>query len=147
MSRGTAERVVFNGTPAAELVATMLDLGSHEAIVIGDLADGLGDRVQIVTDANADPANGTHGRTRKTLTFRQGEPAACLLDFDQKAMPEDVRERFAAAGGFEPALASLIRGFSQLARVTRASTSAGIFNAETGEHFPSSGGAHVYLFV
>ena len=117
MSRGSAERVVFNGTPATELATTILDLGSHEAIVLGDLADGLGDRIQIEKDANADPASGTHGRTRRTFSFRDGVPAACLLDFDQKAMPDDVRERLTAMGGFEGALASLIPGYAGLARV------------------------------
>ena len=44
-------------------------------------------------------------------------------------------------------MAQLISGYSKLARVIRASTSAGIYNADTGERFPGSGGLHVYVFV
>ena len=50
-------------------------------------------------------------------------------------------------GGFEGAIASLIPSYPTLARVTRASTSAGIRNEETGETFPGNGGLHVYLFA
>ena len=77
----------------------------------------------------------------------RNQPAAALLDFDQKAMPADVRQRLDDVGGFEPALCRLIPGYDTLARVVRSSTSSGLYNSETGERFPGSGGLHVYLFV
>ena len=147
MSRGTAKRVRLNGSPAANLSNEILDLGPHEALVLGDLADGLPDMIKLEKDECADPARGTYGRTRQTFQYHAGQPAAALLDHDQKAMPDAVRQRLVEVGGFEGALASLLPGFTDLARVSRASTSAGIFNSATGERFPGSGGLHVYVFV
>jgi hypothetical protein len=147
MSRGTATRVRLNGSPAANLAAEIAELGSHEALVLGDLADGLPDEIKLEKHAFADPGQGTHGRTRKTFGYRSGQPAAALLDHDQKGMPAAVRECLDANGGFEGALASILSDYTELARVIRASTSAGIYNQETGERFPGSGGLHVYVFA
>jgi hypothetical protein len=91
MARGTAARVHLNGSPAATLSQEILDLGSHEALVLGDLADGLPDKIKLEKDAFADAARGTHGRTRQTFQYRPGQPAAALLDHDQKAMPAEVQ--------------------------------------------------------
>jgi hypothetical protein len=147
MAHGTAMRVRLNGSPATELAREMLDLGSHEALLLGDLAEGLPDRIMLEKDELADPIRGTYGRTRRTFHFRPGQPAAALLDYDQKGMPPNERRRLADAGGFEGAMAQLVPNYSKLARVTRASTSAGIVNRETGERFTGSGGLHVYVFV
>ena len=112
MSRGTATRVRLNGSPATNLSNEILDLGSHEALVLGDLADGLPDKIKLEKDEFADPARGTYGRTRQTFRYRPGQPAAALLDHDQKAMPDDVRQRLAEVGGFEGALATLLPGYA-----------------------------------
>ena len=111
MTHGTATRVRLNGSPAMDLASEILELGSHEALVLGDLADGLPDEIGIEKDGVADPARGTHGRTRRTFTYRGNQPAAALLDFDQKAMPADVHQRLDDVGGFEGALALLIPGY------------------------------------
>ena len=100
MTHGTATRVRLNGSPATDLASEILELGSHEALVLGDLADGLPDEIKLEKDGVADPARGTHGRTRRTFTYRGNQPAAALLDFDQKAMPADVRQRLDDVGGF-----------------------------------------------
>ncbi|HEX2525293.1 MAG TPA: primase-helicase family protein [Geminicoccus sp.] len=147
MARGTAMRVRLNGSPAKNLATQILDLGSDEALVLGDLRADLPDKIALERDEVADPANGTHGRTRKTFRFPDGAPSVVLLDYDQKAMPADVRRRLEEVGGFEGALAALIPDFAALARVQRASTSAGLYNIETGERFPGNGGLHAYLFV
>ena len=62
-------------------------------------------------------------------------------------MPASVAERLDAAGGFEAAIAELLPGLNRYARVIRASTSAGLYNQETGERFSGSGGVHMYLLV
>ena len=147
MSNGTAMRVRLNGSPATGLSNEILDLGPHEALVLGDLADGLPDKIKIEKDEFADPARGTYGRTRRTFRHRPGLPAAALLDHDQKAMSGEVRQRLTDVGGFEGAMATLLPDYGALARVVRASTSAGIFNRATDERFPGNGGLHVYVFV
>lgn len=47
MALGTATRVRLNGSPATNLCNEILDLGAHEALVLGDLADGLPDRIKL----------------------------------------------------------------------------------------------------
>jgi hypothetical protein len=146
MARGTATRVTLDWwSPATDLAALILELGPHEALVLGDhvLQD---DTIEIVKTAHA-TGDGCHGRNLETFKFRDGEPAPTLLDFDQKGITEKARARLEERGGFEGALASLIPGYPGLARVIRASTSAGLRNVETGEIFPGNGGLHVYLFV
>ena len=39
MGRGTATRVRLNGSPASDLCGTIMGLDSHEALVLGDLAE------------------------------------------------------------------------------------------------------------
>ena len=114
MARGTARRVCLNGSPAANLSNEILDLGSHEALILGDIADGLPDKIKLEKDELANPARGTYGRTRQTFRYRPGQPAAALLDHDQKAMPDDIRQRLAGIGGFEGALAALLPGYPGL---------------------------------
>ena len=55
MAHGTAMRVRLNGSPAMDLAGEILDLGSHEALVLGDLADGLPDGIRLEKDGVADP--------------------------------------------------------------------------------------------
>jgi hypothetical protein len=70
-----------------------------------------------------------------------------LIDFDRKGMPRDVVERVENAGGAWNALVGVIAGLGSAGRISRASTSAGIFNAKTEVRFPRSGGEHHYLLV
>jgi hypothetical protein len=62
-------------------------------------------------------------------------------------MPPSVAERIDQAGGAWDALVGVIRGLGDAGRITRASTSAGIHNAETDARFPGSGGEHLYVIV
>jgi hypothetical protein len=57
------------------------------------------------------------------------------------------RGRLDDAGGPWPALLKVVPGVARAARVVRASTSAGLYNSETGERFPGSGGSHTYVLV
>jgi hypothetical protein len=70
-----------------------------------------------------------------------------LIDFDRRGMPPSVAERIDQAGGAWDALVGVIRGLGDAGRITRASTSAGIYNAETDARFPGSGGEHLYVIV
>jgi hypothetical protein len=86
-------------------------------------------------------------RTGDNIVFSSGRPALALLDFDTKGMPHDVAARLDQAGGFWPALISAVPDLNSAARVTRSSTSAGLFRDDTGERLPGSNGLHVYLLV
>jgi hypothetical protein len=88
-------------------------------------------------------------RTREYLVFPPGAPAVALLDHDGKGMPTAIAQRIAAlGGGFWPAITSVVPGLERVARVSRASTSAGLFNGGTGEQMQTSNGnCHVYIAV
>jgi hypothetical protein len=140
MANGTATRVILNGSPATNLCELMQDLGPHEALVLGDFADGLPDKIKLVKAELTDPAKSTYGRTGQTFQYRPGQPALALLDYDQKQMPDDVRQRLVEVGGLEGALATLIPDYAELARVIVASSSAGLYHRQTGESFRAAAG-------
>ena len=145
MWAGSASRVEI-ARGASGLADLIADLDSSEALILGDhIADD--ETIELVKDREANPAKGSYGRTLSSFRFRDGEPAAVLLDFDRKGMPAAVAERLEAMGGFEEAIAALLPGLDGYARVIRSSTSAGLYNAETGERFPAGGGLHLYLLV
>src|SRR3954447_2298563 len=56
MASGMATRLRLNGSPAADLARAIIDLGSHEALILGDLADGLPDNTKLQKDDLADPS-------------------------------------------------------------------------------------------
>jgi hypothetical protein len=100
MSSGSAERVVLNGAPASGLANLILGLGSHEALVLGDHV-AAANQIEIVKATHTDPAKGLYGRTLDTFTYRKGQPAVALLDYDQKAITENARAKIEMCGGFE----------------------------------------------
>ena len=61
-------------------------------------------------------------------------------------MPQPVADAIDRLGGFEAALESVIQ-LSGIARVSRPSTSAGLYRADTGEEVPLTGGSHLYIEV
>jgi len=66
---------------------------------------------------------------------------------DRKGMPEHVAHTLDTKGGFCPALISMWPDLGGTARVSRASTSAGLIDTRTGNPFGYAGGQHVYLLV
>jgi hypothetical protein len=145
MTNGAATRVTLDWwSPASDLAELILDLGSHEALILGDHV-AQADTIEIAKTAHA--TNGRYGRNLETFKYKDGQPAVALLDYDQKVISDSARARIEEHGGFEGAIASLIPSYRGLARVIRASTSAGLRNEETGETFPGNGGQHVYLFA
>jgi hypothetical protein len=146
MSRGIARRVHFGSL--AELGSFIGGLASNEAIALGALRTGLSDEVHVTTKEKLNGgAPNVVARTRDSIDYRAGRPAPVLLDFDTKGMPPDVADKLAAAGGFWPALVSVLPELRTAARVSRASTSAGLFRTDTSEKLAGSNGQHVYLLV
>jgi hypothetical protein len=146
MSHGSARRVQI--ADIGQLAALIDRLQSNEAIALGALRSDLPDQVEIVTKRMLNGAKPrVIARTGDNIVFSSGRPALALLDFDTKGMPHDVSERLDQAGGFWPALISVVPGLSSVARVTRSSTSAGLFRDDTGERLLGSSGLHVYLLV
>ena len=68
-----------------------------------------------------------------------------MLDYDSKGMPAGVAAELQRLGGFWPALVTVLPALSDVARVTRRSTSAGLSRSDTGAALPGSDGIHVYV--
>jgi hypothetical protein len=124
-------------------------LGNNQAIALGALRAGLPDRVRITTKSklNGATAPDTIARTGADIVYAKGCPALALIDFDTKGLPDDVARRIAKAGGVWPALVAVLPHLRDIARVSRASTSAGLYRGDTGERLPGSDGAHLYLAI
>jgi hypothetical protein len=145
MTYGAAKR--WRGDGVQDLANVIAGLKSSNALTLGSLAPSLPEKVRITTarrlNGAAKPDLVT--RTIGNFEFRPGMPGLALVDFDTKGMPAEVAARIAAAGGFWSALCSVLPTLTHVARVERASTSAGLYRADTGESLLGSIGAHVYL--
>jgi hypothetical protein len=146
MSRGVARRFEVD----IQQFAALIELPPNQAIALGALRAGLPDQVEVVTKAKL--LNGVAqpdiiARTGDAIVYREGQPALALLDFDTKGMPSDVAAELKRLGGLWEALLSVLPALSSVARVTRLSTSAGLFRSDTGERLQGSDGLHVYLLV
>jgi hypothetical protein len=147
MSSGGARRSRFTDIQA---FAQAIDqTRSHEAWGLGALRPDLPDEVTIVTKAKLNGAAhpGIIARTGSAIAYREKQPAPILLDFDTKGMPPEVAGRLEAAGGFWPALTGVLPVLGKAARITRLSTSAGLYRTDTGERIPGSNGRHVYVIA
>jgi hypothetical protein len=150
MARGTARRVVIAGM--RELAALIGGFGSHEALALGSLQAGLPERVEIATKRTLDKLNGTApsdliARTGGYIVYRTGQPALALLDFDTKGIPAEMVARIGELGDYWAALVSVVPELGSAARVTRRSTSAGIYRTDTKEKLPGSDGLHIFVHV
>ena len=123
MTRGTARRVRIES--AADLAQMINGCTPRNAYTGGRLRDGLPDQVEIVIAAKEGSDPRVVARTKQNFIFAEGEPGVGLFDFDPKGCPDDVRQRIAAAGGPEGALAEVLPAIEHAACVTRASTSSG----------------------
>jgi hypothetical protein len=152
MWRGTARSIELRDL--SEFSTVIGGLSPQQAIALGSFKAGVGrtdgSPVPVVTKRNLTSAGtpkGAIARTKDRFEFPTGAAGVLPLDHDRKGMPSDVAEKLEAAGGFWAAVMSVAPGLARAARVERASTSAGVFNAQTGERYPASGGVHVYLEV
>lgn len=147
MARGMAKRVPLSSLEDfADLIAR---LDPHEAIALGALRLGLPDEVEITTKRhlNGNGAANVVARTSEYFSYRPGEPALALIDFDRKGMPADVAERVRELGGPKAAILSVIPELGNAGSVIRASTSSGLCRSDTGERFVASGGAHWFVLI
>jgi hypothetical protein len=147
MTRGVARRVAISCVrQLGELIA---GLQSDQAIALGALRSGLPNEVKIATRRAINGSNRPDiiSRTADNFLFGSGRQGFVLLDYDTKGMPDAVAERLDFVGGFWQALETVMPALAGTARVSRASTSAGLYHQDTGEAVPGSDGIHVYLAV
>jgi hypothetical protein len=145
MTKGSARRFPF--TTMSQYSELLIALKFNDAIVGGALLPGLPDEVKVVTKRKLNGAEGVIARTKDFIDYRPGQPALAPIDFDLKDMPPATAAALDALGGLWPALVSVYPSLASVGRVQRASTSAGLFHAFTGEPFNSSGGQHIYVPV
>jgi hypothetical protein len=147
MARGSARRFPF--AALSQYSNMLVSLKFNEAIGGGALGPGLPDQVLVETKRKLNGATrpGVIARSQDYINYRPGQPALALIDFDLKDMPPSAVAAMDAAGGLWPSLASACPSLVHVPRVERASTSAGLFHASTGEPFNGSGGRHVYVLV
>jgi len=145
MITGTAARA-FAGT-SSDLARIIGNCGSDQAIALGALREDLSTPISVTTKASLDQNPGAIARTRDFIDYRPGVPAWALIDFDTKGMPKEVSDRIDAAGGMWNALLTVAPELANAARVSRASTSAGLYRSDTREPIPGSNGVHHFVLV
>src|SRR4029077_8646323 len=135
-----------------ELVRVIASLGRDNALALGTMEQHVEARVVTarmlakMSERTTPAGLPVIARSRTYVDYRPG-PAWMLCDFDRKGMPASVSAAIGDAGGMWPALLSVMAGPAQAARVTRASTSAGLWRIDTGEALPHSGGEHHYILA
>jgi hypothetical protein len=145
MVQGTAMRAPAE--TANDLAKIIANCSSDQAIALGALKDGLPSSVSVTVPRNIKQNPGAITRSREFVDYVPGEPAWALIDFDTKGMPGNVAARIEAAGGMWNALLTVAPGLQRAARMSRASTSSGLFRLDTGKHCCGTGGAHHYILV
>jgi len=145
MVAGTATRA-FAAT-ANDLARIIKNCGSGQAIALGALKADIASPINVTTTARLGQTPGAIARARGFIDYQSGLPAWCLIDFDTKGMPKEVRDRIDTAGGMWNALLMVAPELAKTARVSRASTSAGLFHRDTGEPIAGSNGLHHYVLV
>ena len=137
---------------AADFVRVITTLGSDNALALGAINGHVEARIvtarmlaklKVRTTPDGLPIV---ARSRPHIDYQVG-PAWMLCDFDRKGMPVTVAAVIADRGGMWPSLLSVVPGLAQAARVTRASTSAGLRRTDTGDSLPHSGGEHHYILA
>ena len=149
MSHGQACRIRLDGLEA--FAALIANLDPNEAIALGSLVARLPDQVEVVTKRKLTELNGHAvniiARTSEHIHYTPDRPALVLIDIDTKGMPPEVAGRITEAGGYWAALMRVLPGMAEAARVTRASTSTGLYRVDTRERLNGSGGFHIYLLI
>ncbi len=142
---GTASRATV--ATAIELAQLIADCGSDQAIALGALRADISTPASTTTKSNLMNSPGSISRSREYIDYWPGQEAWILIDVDVKGMPPNVWASVEDKGGVWETLLAIVPGLARATRVSRASTSAGLFREDTGELFPGSGGAHYYILV
>jgi hypothetical protein len=147
MTTGTASRLRLRDL--GELAERIQRFQAKHALTLGVLRPDFPDPVAIVTRRalNGETRPGVVARTGENFLYRPGYPALLLFDHDLKGMPPEVAERLHRLGGFEAAIRLVLPELDGIARLFRASTSAGLYRTDTGEKLAGSGGSHLYLLI
>ncbi|WP_439407433.1 hypothetical protein ACNJX9_39460 [Bradyrhizobium sp. DASA03076] len=145
MVSGTAERVSVE--KAGDLARVIANCRSNQAIALGALKAELLASVAVTIPKRLDQHPGAITRSRSYIDYRPGVPAWCLIDFDTKGMPDEVKAKIDAVGGMWQALLTVAPELANAARVSRASTSAGLSRSDNGEPIAGSNGMHHYVLV
>ena len=142
--RGSAWRVRYSSL--ADFAEALTRCPSSEAFGLGQLVDGLEDKVTVVTiqKLNGGGSASRISRSAEFFHYRPG-PGVIAIDFDTKGQPDDVRARVEAAGGVWSALVKAIPELEGVGRVLRASTTAGLRAA--GKPITGGSGEHIYVLV
>ena len=145
MARGRAKRVRIGGV--GELAALIERSDLKQAIALGSLRDGLPDEVRIVTKAAIARAPRQRCRRPDRREPRLSARTVCAGAVRFRQQRNDAVGVLDAAGGFWPALVSVLPALATAGHLVRLSTSAGLGRADTGEAFPGSGGLHAYVTI
>ena len=145
MAQGTATRATAE--TAADLAKHIMACGSDQALALGALRADLPNPAKITTCAKLRDNPGAITRSGDFIDYPAGAPAWALIDFDTKGMPANVAASIEAAGGMWNALLTVAPGLERATRVSRSSTSSGLYRQDTGEQFSGSGGVHHYVLV
>jgi hypothetical protein len=145
MAQGTATRAAAE--TAADLAKHITACDTEQAIALGALRADLASPAEITTHAKLKDNPDAITRSRDFINYCPGTPAWALIDFDTKGMPANVAASIEAAGGMWNALLTVAPGLQRAARVSRASTSSGLYRSDTGTQFDGSGGTHHYVLV
>jgi Family of unknown function (DUF5906) len=147
MAEGSARRVKLESVDAlADLIEQM---PSYEALALGQLRTELPENVKVILarDLNGKIPADVIARTAEYLRFEPGASAYMLLDYDLKGQPREVADKLKELGGFWKAIIKVVPELAKAARVTRKSTSAGLYHRKTNEWLGSTAGRHVYIAV
>ena len=147
MTEGSACRFQLNGVEAlADLIEQM---PSEEALALGQLRPELPDKVKVILtrELNDKRPPDVIARTAEFLHYGSGAPAYMLLDYDRKGQPKEVTDKLKELGGFWKAITAVVPKITGVARVTRSSTSAGLYHRRTDVWLGSNAGQHVYIAV
>jgi hypothetical protein len=128
MIAGAAARV-FAGTAGA-LAQIIASCRSDQAVALGALNEKISTPVDVTTRNRLKQNPGSIARAQGFIDYRAGRPAWALIDFDSKGMPDEVKAKIDAAGGMWEALLMVAPELAGAARVSRASTSAGMFHLD-----------------
>src|ERR1700730_18084261 len=145
MVQGEAERAP--AATAGELAKIISYCSSNSAIALGALKNGLPSSIPNTVPRKIKDNPGAITRSREFIDYRAGVPAWVLIDFDTKGLPAQLTARIEAADGMRNTVLTVAPGLARAARVSRASTSSGLFRGDTGSPVPGSNGAHHYVLI
>jgi putative DNA primase/helicase len=142
MWQGYATRTPVDG--ANGLADVIRRIGKFEAITHGRLRADLPDKVKVTTKRKLNGSAGIIARDRVHLPLHEeGRVAIALLDYDTHDKPDKI----VVKDFWATLIKKVCPALRNAERVTRSSTSAGLYNLKTGDDIPGSSGMHVYVWA